>query len=389
MKKWLSGLILLAVFLLFSSGFVLAESEADKLDRINNDINQFQNRLNELYSAKKTLANQIAQMDYQVQLTALKIKQTQNLITILEEQVTELSTKIGKLDLSLNRLSAIFMDRVVATYKNSKTDPFSLFISSNTFSDFFRRWKYFRILQINDRKVMISLEEARLNYDRQKQEKEEKQQELEGLKKQLDNQRAALVRQKKDKEHLLAVTKNDEKKYQQLLNQALAELEAIQAIIAGKGDESEVADVSQGERIASIISGSSPCSTGTHLHFEVRQGGAVQNPFSYLSSVQIENKSGGDSYSFGGNWPWPITPPVELNQGFGSDTWWVRSGLAPYRFHSGIDIVSGNSEVRAVKEGKLYNGSVKCGGGTLRYVRVKHKDSDISTYYLHVNYAKI
>ena len=46
---------------------------------------------------------------------------------------------------------------------------------------------------------------------------------------------------------------------------------------------------------------------------------------------------------------------------------------------------SSSSEVKAVKGGTLYRGSYGV-GCQLRYVRVAHDDSDLETYYLHVNY---
>ena len=243
---------------------------------------------------------------------------------------------------------------------------------------------------MNDRRLLLTMEEIRLNYDEQKQQKEEKQKELEALKNQLAKQKADLAKQKKDKEYLLTVTQNDEKRYQDLMARAQAELEAIQAIIAGRGEEEEIGEVKEGEKIATIIAGKSACSTGTHLHFEVRDGDIPRNPANYLSNTSViwDNAPDGP-FSFSGSWRWPIDQPIRITQGYGY-TFYARVmryyGGNP---HTGIDMVSDNRAVYAVKDGVLYNGSIKCGGGYLRYVRVKHKDSNISTYYLHVNYEKI
>jgi murein DD-endopeptidase MepM/ murein hydrolase activator NlpD len=45
----------------------------------------------------------------------------------------------------------------------------------------------------------------------------------------------------------------------------------------------------------------------------------------------------------------------------------------------------GNLSIKSVKDGKLFRGSIKCGSGLLRYVRVDHGEG-LNTYYLHVNY---
>lgn len=376
----------------FLSGRLVAD-EADDLNQKKTDLTQkieeWESEVKKTREKIESLRGQIAYMDSQAQLAALKISQTINQIEILEVQVEELSKKIGILNVSLDQVSALFINRVVATYKAGRYSSLDLLFSSKGFAEFFRRARYLKAAQTHDQEVLITMEEIRLDYDHQKQEKEAKQKELEALKEQLAQQKLALEQQKKDKEYLLKLTQNDERRYQELIAEALAELQAIQAIAAGKGQEKEMGVVGQGEKIASIISGRSPCSTGTHLHFEVREGDSVKNPFSYLSPTSIINDSGGDQYSFGGNWSWPVDSPVRLTQGFGSNTWWIRTGIAPYGFHTGIDIVSDNLSVKAVREGVLYNGSIACGSGYLRYVRIEHKEGNFSTYYLHINYEKI
>jgi murein DD-endopeptidase MepM/ murein hydrolase activator NlpD len=167
----------------------------------------------------------------------------------------------------------------------------------------------------------------------------------------------------------------------------LAESGAIKSIVAGRGEEIKIGEVKEGDKIATIIQGASPCSNGTHLHFEVVKNGSHENPANFLKSISITwNNSPDGSFGFSGDWNWPLINPAKLNQGYGM-TWYARVrrayGGAP---HTGIDIVSqtGDLTVKAVKDGTLYAGAIGCGGKNLNYVKVEHKDSDLSTYYLHV-----
>ena len=118
----------------------------------------------------------------------------------------------------------------------------------------------------------------------------------------------------------------------------------------------------------------------------MREGEDVRNLFAYLRNIGLTDDSGGDPYIGMGDWDWPLNEQVKFNQGFGGDTWFIRSGIAWYSFHTGIDVSSGDLVVKAVKPGTLYQGGIGCGSGTLRYVRVDHDDSNFDTYYLHVNY---
>jgi hypothetical protein len=241
-------------------------------------------------------------------------------------------------------------------------------------------------MQVHDRKLMVQMESVRTNFEDQKTLKQQKQNELEAAKKKLESQKALLAQQKIDKENLLRLTQNNGLKYQQLLAASRAEIEAIQGIIAGRGQETEAGKIEQGKTIASLIPGASPCSTGTHLHFQVVQGGDAKDPFAYLKNIGLADNSGGDAHSGSGGWEWPLNEPIKFNQGFGSATAAIRSRTVWYTFHTGIDIVADNLVVKAVKSGALYRGAIACGGGTLRYVRVDHDDSDLETYYLHINY---
>jgi len=388
------GLSLFVCFTLILPKPIFGDEVSDTANNIADEIKQLENELSKIGQKIGTLKGELVYMDSQIQLTELKISQTVNQVGIIEAQIEELAQKLGVLDISLNETAALFINRVVATYKVGKMSSLDVLLSSDSFSDFFRRARYLKAAQNHDRQLMVLMEEVRVNYDRQKQEKEEKQQELTALKLTLDRQKVNLDQQKASKNQLLAVTKNDEKVYQGLLDQARAEYQAIQAIMAGNGDEEEAGQVSKGERIASVIVGNSCNSSGTHLHFTIANDSGSLNPFNYLKSVDHNNCSGGgtcsaaDPFNPSGGWDWPLDPVITMSQGYGS-TWAINNTWVGrvYNFHNGIDIIGVSATIKAVADGTLYRGSYGGSGGCrLRYVRLDHSDSDLETYYLHINY---
>ncbi len=384
-------LILLTLIFLSFQFTVFADDNSDKLKEIQEKIEEYSQKIGELQGQQQTLASTISYLNNKIILTETQIAKTEKEIKLLEEEIDKLSVKIGHLNKTLNEISKILSSRIGATYKNSHVQPFSLLLSSHSFSSFFTKVKYLKVAQAHDRQILFTMEEQRQNYDEQKDLKEEKQEEMEELRKTLQVQEATLAQQKQSKQDLLKVTKNDEKKFQGLLAAARAEMEAIQSIIAGKGEETEVGEVGAGERIASIISGVSACSTGTHLHFEVVKDGAHNDPAGYLKSVDVDWDLCGwwpecdSTFSFSGSWDWPINGKPIITQGYGM-TGYAKTGAYGGGPHTGLDMVSDDLVIKAVKEGTLYRGSIACGGGTLRYVRVTHKEGGHDTYYLHVNY---
>ena len=203
-------------------------------------------------------------------------------------------------------------------------------------------------------------------------------------------QRQQLDRLRSEKAYLLLLTQNDEKKYQQLLTNAQEILKAQQAIFSGKVPETFIEPVKQGEKIGTVIAGSSTCSTGTHLHFEIRLGNIAVNPATFLSTAPYRwSLQPLQQVQFTGTWPWPITLPVILTQEFGM-SWFAQPGgfsvLGAYggQPHTGLDMISegGNLDVFAPVDGTLFRGSIGCGGSQLSYLRIQQSPA-VSVYFLH------
>jgi len=388
MKKTLFIVFFISCFF-FLSRSLFADEYQDLVDK----INKYQQEITSLQNQEKTLSQQISLMDNQIKVTGLKINETQYQIERLEEEIAGLSAKILNLEDSLNFISKILLQRLAETYKSGRKEPLMLLFSSKNFSEFLLRYRYLQKVQFHDCELLISMEKTKTNYDDQKNLKAKAQADMEKLEKQLTAQKADLNSQIVVRKKLLDETKGQEANYQKLLADARAELEAILGILEGKGSEKEVGKVSQGQRIASVISGSSCNSSGSHLHFMITQDGQTKNPFSYLRGVDYENCTGsscgsgdGDAISFGGDWDWPLSPKIRINQGYGY-TWAIRNTWVGriYSFHNGIDIVGSSLEIRSPKSGTLYLGSY-VGNCVLRYVRVHHDEGNFDTYYLHVNY---
>ena len=374
------------ILLAISVGFALVASRVqadDNLDAKQHEIEELEKKIQDLQGEQKTLSSAITYLDTKIALTQSQISKTQVELKGLESDIATLSGKINTLNTSLDGLSTLLLKRINATYKRNSVNPMTLLFSSTGFTDFLNRIKYLRLIQYHDRRILYATEQARANYDAQKAIKEQKQAEVEALNAKLVAQKSTVARQQYEKRSLLLETKNSEKEYQNRLAKAVAELAAIQGIIAGRGSESKVRDVNEGEKIASVISGASACSTGSHLHFEVVKSQTHQNPFNFLSSKSFSWDNADSPQNGSGSWNWPLNDPLRVTQGYGNTSY---SSRYANNVHTGVDMVGSNSDVKAVKHGTLYRGGIGCGGGTLQYVRVDHADDDYDTYYLHVNY---
>lgn len=374
MVKKITVFIVLFFLVLFS---VRAQDTSD----LQKKISEYQAKLQQLKQQKGTLSSQIQYMDTQISLTSLQINQTEQKIISTGKEIDLLGSRIEGLDQSLDYLSKQLIERIVIGYKKKPLSIFSLLLDNKNANDFLNQVKYLKTAQTNNQKLLYTVQETKTNAEEQKKLREEKKTELDQLNKNLEQQKIDLNSQKLTKQKILIDTQNDERTYQSLLARAQAEYAAIQGIVAGAGTETQIREVKKGDVIASIIQGSSCNSSGTHLHFIVQEGGTVRDPFGYLKSIDNVNDSGGDTWNPSGSWDWPISPTIEFHQGYGV-TWFVRA-YGWYSFHNGIDISGSSNNVSAVADGILYKGSYSV-GCTLSYVKLAHKDSNMTTLYLHV-----
>ncbi len=223
--------LFLIVSLISRPNFVFSQNTED----LESQISQYTKKLNELGTAKNTLSNQISLLDSQYQLTLLKITQTENSIATLEKEISGLNVEIGKLEKQIDSLSATYINQIIQSYKLQKKYPSFAYLFSDNINTFLEQHQYLSSIQSNSKQNLIDMEKIRYNYDTQKTAKEKKQNELEELKKTLASQKISLNNQKVAKNKLLESTKNDEKKYQQLLTEAQSQLAALKSFSRSAG----------------------------------------------------------------------------------------------------------------------------------------------------------
>lgn len=370
-KKILLFGIFLTILIISRGASPLYAEECDNIphDKIQEKIDCLNNKVNQLGSQSKTLKNQIAQFDTQIRLTTLKITDTESKISLL-------GVRIDQLEGSLIDLTKAFSGRAVETYKMSRfTDGILFVASAGDIRDAVSRFHYLQKIQEADRSLLTRLQEAQTTYKGEKQDQEELQAELK-------KQQAALNTQKVAKNSLLTATKNDEAKYQALLAQALAEKAAIEkALVSG----TKVGPVKAGEPIALVgNSGYPSCSTGKHLHFEVRKDNKWVDPASYLQNKTINDEEKGGTSTIGsGSWQWPLSDTIRMTQHFGHTPWSWRYSYAG-GIHTGFDMVSTGSDViKAPADGELFKSSEACGSSKINIVYIEHGNGVVS-FYLHV-----
>lgn len=337
-------------------------------------IIELEQKISESQGKQKTLASTIVYLDDKIALTQLQISQTEEELANLEKEIATLTVKISRLDTNLDEMSKLLISRIGAAYKRHYIKPMYLFLASGGFSDFFERNKYLQAAQQNDRKLLLDLQTSRDSTQQQKDLKEAKQNELANLQIKQQAQKKSLASQKAGKQELLEATRNDEKRFQDLKIAIQADLASITQALAGGAVK--IGKVTTNDVIGVV--GSSGCSTGPHLHFEVFMNAKVEG-----GGLATGNRVDPKSYLEDGQYKRPVPGYPEK-----VTTWYGE--IYFLGVHTGIDIANPTgTPIYPIASGTAYFVSSACpynisGGSPIgKGILVDHENG-LATLYWHI-----
>ncbi|MCB9813022.1 MAG: C39 family peptidase [Pseudomonadales bacterium] len=258
MIKKISITIIFSVFVLILGtkiSIVFAQACEDKICNeeddsytscLNEKIACIENRLGEINNQKATLNSTISVINGSINIQELKIRQTVSEIAQLEKEIEALGDRISGLSISLDRLTTLLVNRIRTQYKQQQTDPLAILLTSETLTKLINQYRYTTLAGKQTAKAMQRAQNQKIIYDEQKDLKTIKQDEIETKRYQLQLEQNNLINQRNQKNEILAITKNDEQRFQDLLKEAETQLSSFKRFVSFQGG-------------ASILSGQTSC----------------------------------------------------------------------------------------------------------------------------------
>ncbi|MBU0978503.1 C39 family peptidase [Patescibacteria group bacterium] len=213
---------------------------------LNNKKICLEDLISQAQTQKTTLTNTINILSGQIGIQRIQISQTQAEIAKLENEINILSGRIKTLNFSLDKLTDMLINRVVTQYKRRYISSLSILAQNKSVGELFAHQRYIAQAGQQTAQVMEKAEAQRIEFDAQKDLRQEKQVQVENKRAQLQREQNQLNAKKQDQQRLLDSTQNDEKRFQALLKEANEQLASFKQFVTVQGG-------------AGILSGQTSC----------------------------------------------------------------------------------------------------------------------------------
>lgn len=322
-KAQLGGALIAIVLAVITVAPVMASEFQDT----NNQLKAHNHQAEELQS-------QVTDADSRIRVVEAQITDTQNQISQTNAGIVEAKARMADSQSKLNEL-------VRTEYQRNDQSKLELLVSAKNFSEYVDRETY---IKSGQDKIAAAVNEI----IKTRKELEAKGAELAKLNSQLASAQAGLVFTRAQAQNQL----NEVNAVRDQLKQKLAKYRSGKVV--NTGDKVQAGDLVGFE-------GTSGCSTGSHLHFEVQRGGQPVNPRSTIGTLR-----------------WPYDGGYGVNQEFGPANW-----AAPYSHHTGIDITQYfGAPVYAAASGTVsFSGYDRSGFG--EHIKIDH-GGGLTTIYGHM-----
>ncbi len=353
-----------------------------KKKKLNDEINQLNQFLDETKNTKKVSMNQLLILNKKITVREDLIKEIGGELNQLSSQINQNNLKISQLNKDLTQLKSDYGRMIIAAYKNKSSYNSLMFLfSSNDFTQAYSRLKYMQQINEQRRKQALAILGTQKEIGNTVLELQGKKVERSSLLQTEQKEKTSLTTEKVEKEQTLVQLQEKEKtlkeqlekKKQETAKLQLAIQELIKAEIARK--QKEIADkvLARAKRKSMLeaakkksLADKKKRESKSKTNTEDDKGKNIENKDNVViepkkiaepeTEVDLPEKDestgpiiGADFASNKGNLPWPVSKGV-IVESFGEHEHSVIKGFMT--FNNGVDISTGKgSQVRAIHSG--------------------------------------
>ena len=175
--------IIQIIFLIFSSQFIIAQSDErdydeelkyqnDAINALKTEINQLRLKIKTAESRERSASTRISSLDEEISLTAKLIRSLKSEEEKTRKRILQLKSDILKNENELESLRARYKKRVVNSYRKGRLTDLEKVFSSTTWRPAIYRTQYLKIISDIEKKLTNQIERLLIQISQQKLELE-------------------------------------------------------------------------------------------------------------------------------------------------------------------------------------------------------------------------
>lgn len=204
------------------------EARKEKIKQLEQTIAEHQKVIDVKRTEAVSLKNQLSILDNHLAQLAADISLTQEKIRQTELEIETLSVIIKEKEAIIARQKNIIAKMVQMIHASDQKNYLEIFLTYETFADFFSQMKYTENVYIDLGRSVKSLRLAKEELDRKKAELVEKQKQYEALRRELEGKRDRLSQESTVKQNLLSATQSSEMQYRTVVANLRKEYQNIE-----------------------------------------------------------------------------------------------------------------------------------------------------------------
>jgi len=206
---------------------VQIDAKSSDIENLEQQIAQFEGEISERRGRQRTLANDIAILDARIKKAQLEIKRLTLLIERLAADIAYRKGAIAEAERVIAEKKAIIAHQLAVLDEQGRMPQLALYVANSRFSDFLSTLQALELLENRVHAALVIVKEQKTVLEDEKSQLEAQHRETEELKTLQTVQREQLAKQQGEKRTLLAATKGEEKKFQELVKLSKANIEKL------------------------------------------------------------------------------------------------------------------------------------------------------------------
>ncbi len=213
------------------------ETSKDKLNDVNSQINQTQQKLNEGKAVENKLNREISSLENQINQTQSEIQALRGNIEATQARIQEALDQLAQVEADMAVQSSRLSDRLRAMYKNGGVGALDVLLGSDSISDFMTNMDMVQRIYEGDKEVLASMEKQYAMIDAQRQYLNSLQAQLEAERQEEAARQSALQQSQSEVSAKKSEVATNNKALQEQINALNAEanrlIKEIQALQSG------------------------------------------------------------------------------------------------------------------------------------------------------------